>query len=323
VLITSNSIVLSPTSFKSICVTYDYNKCLNIRAVSGCLSLSLSLSIYIYIYIYIYIPTAKISRVDVRLPPFWAEWPAMWFAQAEVQFSLASITSEKTKLFYVISQLDHRYATEVEDIIIYPPERDPYTMLKAELVGWLTASKDQRVHQLLTQEEMGDRKLSQFLRHLRGLAPDMTEDFLRTIWASRQPPNIQAHLACQENCSLDTAARCANRISEVTPQPALASIAPTPDTTTIQQEMSKLSHKVAALSAKKDRPCKSFRDLSPNPRNFYHNSSDPRPGPRNRRQSSRSSSRDDRVPTLCWYHCRFRDRAQKCTPHCDYHQQGN
>jgi hypothetical protein len=99
----------------------------------------------------------------------------MWFAQAEAQFSLASITSEKTTFFYVISQLDHRYATEVEDIITYPPEQDPYTTLKVELVGWLTLSKDQRVHQLLMQEEMGNRKLSQFLRHLRGLAPDMIE----------------------------------------------------------------------------------------------------------------------------------------------------
>jgi hypothetical protein len=42
VLITSNTIVLSPTSCKSICVTYDYNKRLDIRAISGCL--------YIYIY---------------------------------------------------------------------------------------------------------------------------------------------------------------------------------------------------------------------------------------------------------------------------------
>jgi hypothetical protein len=51
VLITSNSIVLSPTSFKSICVTFDYNNRLGIRAVSGCL--------YIYIYIYTYIHTAS------------------------------------------------------------------------------------------------------------------------------------------------------------------------------------------------------------------------------------------------------------------------
>jgi hypothetical protein len=36
----------------------------------------------------------------VRLPPFWAERPAMWFAQAEAQFSLAGISSKKTKFFH-------------------------------------------------------------------------------------------------------------------------------------------------------------------------------------------------------------------------------
>jgi hypothetical protein len=69
-------------------------------------------------------------RMAVQLPPFWAEWPAMWFAQAEAQFTLAGISSEKTKFYYVISQLDHRYAAEVEDIIVSPLEQDPYTILK-------------------------------------------------------------------------------------------------------------------------------------------------------------------------------------------------
>jgi hypothetical protein len=45
--------------------------------------------------------------VAIRLLPFWAERAAVWFAQAEAQLSLAGITSEKTKIFYVISQLDH------------------------------------------------------------------------------------------------------------------------------------------------------------------------------------------------------------------------
>jgi hypothetical protein len=44
----------------------------------------------------------EISRVAVRLPPFWAER----FAQAEAQFSLAGISSERTKFHYVIAQLD-------------------------------------------------------------------------------------------------------------------------------------------------------------------------------------------------------------------------
>jgi hypothetical protein len=46
--------------------------------------------------------------VAVRLPPFWAERPAVWFAQAKAQFFLAGVSSETTKFFHVISQLDQR-----------------------------------------------------------------------------------------------------------------------------------------------------------------------------------------------------------------------
>jgi hypothetical protein len=53
----------------------------------------------------------------VQLPPYWAKQPAMWFAQAEAQFTLAGISSEKIMFCYVISLLNHRYAAEVEAII--------------------------------------------------------------------------------------------------------------------------------------------------------------------------------------------------------------
>jgi cleavage and polyadenylation specificity factor subunit 1 len=76
----------------------------------------------------------------MRLPPFWAERPAAWCAQAEAQFFLAGVNNEKTKFFHVISQLDHRHAAEVEDLNISPPERDPYTMLRTELVRRLSPS---------------------------------------------------------------------------------------------------------------------------------------------------------------------------------------
>jgi hypothetical protein len=94
---------------------------------------------------------------------------------------LPGVDSEKTKFFLVISQLDHRYASEVEDIITSPPERDPYTTLRTELVRRLSPTREKRIRQLPTLEEMGDRKPSQFLRHLRGLTPDVPEDFLRNI----------------------------------------------------------------------------------------------------------------------------------------------
>jgi hypothetical protein len=45
---------------------------------------------------------------------------------------------------------------------------------------------------------MGDRKPSQFLRHLRSLTPDMPDDFFHSIWSSRLPLNEQAILASQQ-----------------------------------------------------------------------------------------------------------------------------
>jgi hypothetical protein len=158
--------------------------------------------------------------VAVQLPPFWAERPAVWFAQAEAQFTLAGISCEQTKFCYVISQLD-RYTAEVEDIIISPQERDPYSILKAQLVTRLSPSREQRIRQFLTLE-MGDRKPSQFLIQLRSLVPD---DFLRSIWSSRLPPNVRAILACQSEGNLDAA----DRIIEAAPQLALASVMSLPD----------------------------------------------------------------------------------------------
>jgi hypothetical protein len=58
---------------------------------------------------------------------------------------------------------------EVDDIINSPPQQEPYTTLKMELVKWLCRSKDQRTRQLFEFEEMGDRKPLQFLRHLRSV----------------------------------------------------------------------------------------------------------------------------------------------------------
>jgi len=129
--------------------------------------------------------SAAVYRVAVRLPPFWPDRPAIWFAQAEAQFDLADITRQRTKFNYVVSQLNQQQAAEVEDIIISPPQDEPYDRLKAELVRRLSTSREQRVRQLLSHEEMGDRKPSQFLRHLKILAPEVPDDFLRTIWASR------------------------------------------------------------------------------------------------------------------------------------------
>jgi hypothetical protein len=157
--------------------------------------------------------SSAVYRVAVRLPPFWRARPAVWFAQAEAQFELSAITRQRTKFNYVVSQLNQQH----EDILTSPLEHEPYDRLKTELVRRLSTSREQRVRQLLSHEEMGDRKPSQILRHLKGLAPDVQDEFLRTIWASCLPPHVQAVLAGQTEGCLDSASNLADRICEVAP----------------------------------------------------------------------------------------------------------
>jgi len=69
------------------------------------------------------------------------------------------------------------------------------------------------VRQLLTHEEIGDRKPSQFLRRLRSLAPNVPDDFLRSIWFSRMPPHIQTILAGHAEGNMVAASQLTDRIA--------------------------------------------------------------------------------------------------------------
>ena len=247
----------------------------------------------------------EVCRVAVRMPPFWPDRPAIWFTQAESQFELAAITRQRTKFNYVLSQLNQQQASEVEDIITAPPEHEPYDRLKAELIRRLSTSREQRVRQLLSHEEMGDRKPSQFLRHLKSLAPDVPTDFLRTVWASRLPPHVQAILAGQTDGNLESSAQLADKICEVTTQPTTASISPTvPDNmTALLERIEELSLQVAALQTEHSRT----RSMS---------------RVRNRSQSrdrSRENTSNNTQPNrICWYHKTFGNTACRCTLPCSY-----
>jgi hypothetical protein len=60
-----------------------------------------------------------------------------------------------------------------------------------------------------TLEEMGDRKPSKFLRHLRSLAPDIPDNYLSNLWSSSLPTDIQTIRAGTPEVELEAAALCA------------------------------------------------------------------------------------------------------------------
>ena len=106
----------------------------------------------------------------------------------------------------------------MEDVITNPTHRDRYKRIKAEVIGRMSVSEEQRVRQLLMHQEMGDWTPTQFLRHLRTLAgPSVPSYILRNLWASRLPQNIQAIIATQAHVVLEDVAQLADKIVEVTP----------------------------------------------------------------------------------------------------------
>lgn len=257
--------------------------------------------------------SAETSRVGVRPPPFWPDDPEMWFAQMECQFALANVTVDLTKYYQVVSALEPRYATEVKDIITNPPATNKFEKIKTELIKRLTASRQRRIKQLITHEELGDRKPSQFLRRLRDLAgPAVPEDFLKSLWSGRLPTNLQTVLASQPDLSLDKLADLADTVNEIAPCGPLqvASVADPSTSTLIKQmasQISELTKQVTSLSTQVNKQ-RQVRGRS------YSRSSS---GSWRGRSRSRPRQPPENHPH-CWYHFSFGPRARKCTQPCSW-----
>ncbi|KAH9639461.1 hypothetical protein HF086_005406 [Spodoptera exigua] len=147
----------------------------------------------------------------IKVPPFSPEDPELWFALLEGQFCTYDITDDVIKFNNVTNNLSVEYGKTVKDIILNPPARNRYDKIKSELIKRLSASHERKIKQLLTNEELGDRRPSQFLRHLQDLAgPSVPDDFLRSIWSNRLPHNIQTVLASQPTHSLEQLADLAD-----------------------------------------------------------------------------------------------------------------
>nr|XP_033337658.1 uncharacterized protein LOC117226956 [Megalopta genalis] len=159
-------------------------------------------------------PVSTVSRVTVKIPEFSPTDPELWFAMVEASFETSGVTTEKTKFGYVLGALKPEYAAEVREIILNPPA-EPFTRLKTELIRRIGASQEQKTRRLLEHEEMGDRKPSQFLRHLRTLGGTaVSEEILRALWLGRLPASMQVILATQRDVELDRVADLADTIAD-------------------------------------------------------------------------------------------------------------
>ena len=140
---------------------------------------------------------AKVSAVSVKLPPFWPDKAVLWFAQAESQFHLRSITADKTKFAHVMTMLDSSTAEYGMDIIRNPPEDGSYEALKTRLTGAYAISEDEKAERLLNMNGLGDKTPSQCLSKMLMLVPDGQDPgfLFRRLFLRQLPVEVRTQLA--------------------------------------------------------------------------------------------------------------------------------
>ena len=150
----------------------------------------------------------------------------------------------------MVGALDAKFAHEVRDIIVNPPATGQYEKLKTELVKRLATTQEQKTRRLLEHEEIGDRKPSQFLRHLRSLAGTVVPDkVIRTLWLGRLPQTMQGILTTRKDDDLDATAELADAIADASPwQPGIAAVSSTPADISLATEFQKLSFSLFSSS---------------------------------------------------------------------------
>lgn len=78
-----------------------------------------------------------------------------------------------------------------------------------------TDSADRQLHKLLTDLELGDKKPSQLLRHMRLFAGErVSEDVLRVKWLDLLPPSTRRLLCIFKASSLEELATAADELRD-------------------------------------------------------------------------------------------------------------
>lgn len=244
-------------------------------------------------------PPLNISRVAVKVPPFWKTNPKLWFSQMESQFFNAGISQDATKYHTLVGSVESDVLNAVSHIIENPPKQNMYDTLKSALLAEFQDSEEKRLQKLLENVHMGDKRPSAMLREMRQLSSGkMSEDMLKSLWFQRLPSTIKAVLSVSSD-SLDKLAVMADKINEQLDTSSLCQVGtsnPNSRFDQIEVQISEILKRIDGITTSKQ-----YRGRS------------------NSRGRNRSNSRHREASRrLCWYHFTFGADATKCRPPCNY-----
>ncbi|XP_037508688.1 uncharacterized protein LOC119385287 [Rhipicephalus sanguineus] len=247
---------------------------------------------------------------ELKLPHYWPKNPRVWFSQVEARFQLRRITSQESKYLHVVAALPPDIADAIDDVLASPPSEKAYDELKSIVLKRLEASEQSRLQQLLSHEELGDKRPSQLLHRMRQLlgqqaSEERQQPLLRELFLQRLPQSTRMILAGSDDVALERLAQLADRITDCT-EPSKMSVA--------AAGISEHASRLGRLEDRVDRLAAAVENLalSNKHRPAQHRSSSRARSPQHRGHSSEAEQ------SVCWYHRRFRERATRCTQPCSW-----
>ena len=206
---------------------------------------------------------------------------------------------------YMITLLAPKFAAEIRDLILTPPAQTPYDVLKETLIKWTAAFDQQHLQQLFSAEELGDRKLTQLLRHLQQLSgdtPGADGYFLQELFLQCLLSNVRMVLASMRNDTpINELAQLADKIMEVA-IPEVANVSVQLNPSEIESLRAEIINLKQQLNSRKKVSCCAHLT-------YHRRPTIPVPPPQ------------ESFDELCWYCRTFGDSANKCQTLCSY--QGN
>ncbi|KAM0727559.1 hypothetical protein ACS0PU_005808 [Formica fusca] len=257
-----------------------------------------------------------------QLQPFMRDTPDLWFLLIDAEFQACRITNDATKYSTTLKAIDSATLKKISDILYKPPDTGKYACLKNVIIQRVSDSRDKRLHKLLRELELGDRKPSQLLREMRELAADgLKEDVLRSLWLDRMPAQIRSILVASEGIDLNGLAEIADRVLDTISHSSVMAVQKTSNSNNDASAVFKLEKRMddlqRVLTAFIETTTKKFSELQFNAQSENNRS----------RSRSRSQTRSS-TPVcsgVCYYHHRFGAEAQRCTKPCSFvsQNQGN
>ncbi|KFM72312.1 hypothetical protein X975_06334, partial [Stegodyphus mimosarum] len=212
----------------------------------------------------------EIAWVSVKIPPFRAEKPEIWFYHVEAQFSICRITAEETKFNYLVSQLEAKFVESLWDIIS-DNSKTKYTAAKECLLNTFKESQNKRLQRLLTGIDLGDSKPSQLFQKMQNLATDDISHKILKILFLQKMPDSERNILIISDEDIEKLALMADRIIKMQPKQELYCtsniVSPGADAITeLQQQIVALDNKLEKLSV--------TRNSHPRSRNSARSSND-------------------------------------------------